>query len=86
MKNEADSRQDSNRNAVIRHYEPTRIERELLAQVFELASDQSGDEERVAEQASVSSPLCNFQAADDNRSRRGLVPNAAGLKSLEPAA
>ena len=36
MNTAADSHQDGNRSAVIRHYEPTRIERELLAQIFDL--------------------------------------------------
>ncbi len=87
MKNAANSEQGIDCFAVIRQYEPARIERELLAQVFEIVSRRSECEGEHVDQQSVSTHLYNSQVADDGQSpsRRGLG-NPARRESLEPAA
>lgn len=87
MKTTTDSKQDVDRFAVIRHYEPTRIERELLAQVFEIVSHRSKHDDGRVDQESSATLLCSAKVADDVRHPRGLAPaDAARGESLEPAA
>ena len=87
MNTAADSQQDGNRFAVIRHYEPTRIERELLAQVFEIVSHRSEHDDRHVDQESAATIFCNSQVAVDDKPPRGPAPTgAARRESLEPAA
>ncbi len=87
MNSAADSQQDGNRFAVIRNYEPTRIERELLAQVFEIVSHRSQHDDRHVDQESAATILCSSQVAVDDKRPHGLAPaGAARRESLEPAA
>lgn len=87
MNTAADSQQEGNRFAVIRHYEPTRIERELLAQVFEVVSHRSEHDDRHVDQESAATIFCSSQVAVDDKPLRGLAPtSAAHRESLEPAA
>ena len=78
---------DSNRFAVIRKFEPTRIERELLAQVFEVISQRRGHRggEFDHDGASVSSGIS--QVATGTRVERDILAvGVAPCDSLEPAA
>ena len=87
MRTEADSQQDVNRFDVIRHYEPARIERELLAQVFEIVSHRPKHRDGHIDQESAATLMCNSLDAVDGKFPRGRAPkNAAGRESLEPAA
>ena len=87
MKTATDSQQDIDRFAVIRHYEPARIERELLAQVFEIVSHRSGHGAGQVDEVSAATILCSSQVADEGKSPRGLAPTGAVRRdSLEPAA
>lgn len=87
MKAAADSQKHANRFAVIRHYEPTRIERELLAQVFEIVSHWSGQDDGHVDQDSTAVISCGSQVAVDAKSSRGLAStDDACRKPLEPAA
>ena len=87
MNTATDSQQNNNRFAVIRHYEPTRIERELLAQVFEIVSHRSERDDRHVDQESAATIFCSSQVAVDGKPSHGLAPTgAANRDSLEPAA
>ena len=81
------SQTDSNRFAVIRKFEPTRIERELLVQVFEVISQHRGHRgsELDHDGASVISGIS--QVTTDARVERDvLAVGVAPCDSLEPAA
>lgn len=87
MKAAGVSHQHDNRFAVIRHYEPTRIERELLAQVFEIVSHWSEQVDSRVDQDSRAMISCGSQVAVDAKSTHGLASTGdASRESLEPAA
>jgi len=82
-----DQQKGIDRFAVIRNYEPTRIERELLAQVFEIVSHRSEHDAGLVAQESTATILFNFQVADEGKCPRGHAPkDTARRQSLEPAA
>ena len=67
------SQTDSKRFAVIRNFEPTRIERELLAQVFEVISHGPGHPDGDIDQIAASTISSRSQVATDARVERGLL-------------
>ena len=73
MNTAADSQQNGNRFAVIRHYEPTRIERELLAQVFEIVSHRPEHDDRHVDRESAATISCGSEAVVDAKPRRALA-------------
>jgi hypothetical protein len=87
METATDSQKDIDRFAVIRHYEPTRIERELLAQVFEIVSHRPEHDSGQVDHESAATILCSSQVADEGKSPRDHAPkDAARRESMEPAA
>ena len=90
MKNAASSRTASNRFAVSRKYEPSRIEHELLAQVFEVISHQQthcGDELDQATDGTIDGALQVGVEATARRGRRGPhLDEVAQCDAMEPAA
>lgn len=86
METATDSHKNNDRFAVIRHFEPTRVERELLAQVFEIVRHRSEHEAGLVDEESAATILCSSQVADEGKSARGLAPKGTARRdSLEPA-
>ena len=87
MKDAPNSQTDVNGFAVIRKYEPTRIERELLAQVFEVLSHGRGHRSDELNRLAVATLDGTSEVAVDAKLQRGLFPiEVAQRDSLEPAA